>query len=154
MKLYNKINKEYQNPNSDICNYMKVIFEIFKNCIPYQNKLEKFIYVYEIQEITDSLDILFNYIFSNIFGNVFLFSSSNDFQLLNNQYVSEEMFKAKYINILEIDNNDISKIKNYLKLPNEDIIHLNNKKYITGVLYTNICEFNYYLEKGDNTDSI
>ena len=154
VKLYNKINKEYQNPNSDICNYMKVIFEIFKNCIPYQNKLEKFIYVYEIQEITDSLDILFNYIFSNIFGNVFLFSSSNDFQLLNNQYVSEEMFKAKYINILEIDNNDISKIKNYLKLPNEDIIHLNNKKYITGVLYTNICEFNYYLEKGDNTDSI
>lgn len=152
--MFNKINKEFKEPNTNIKKYMKVIFEIFKNCVQYKDKIIKFIYIYEIQEISDCLDILFKYIFSNSFENIFLFTSSNDYQILSKECVSKEMFKAKYINILNVNNNDISKIKNYLDLPNEDIVHLNNKKYITGLLYTNMCEFNYYIDKGDNTDSI
>lgn len=154
-KLYGKIIKEYYNPNEEINNLMKGIFELFNNAKNYTNGgIKKYIYVYESQEITDCLDIIFKYIFNNNFENVFLFSSSNDFVLLNNEFVCNEMFKAKYINMFELSNNDISKVNRYLQLPDEDVVHLNNKNYIAGILYTDMCEFNYYINKGVDADSI
>ena len=153
-KLYNKIIKEYNNPNAEINSLMKAVFEIVRNAIPYTNSIDKYIYIYESQEIVDALDILYKYIFGGKFENVFLFSSSNDFVILNNEYVSSELFKAKYINMIEISNNDVAKVRKYLDLPNEDIAHLNNKKFITGILYTDTCEFNYYTEKNNKENEL
>lgn len=149
-KLYNKIYSQYKNPSEEIKYYLTGIYDVLLTTSSKYIKKDNYIYISNIEEIIYSLDTLFNYYFSNSFINKYLFISNNDFLLLNNIYVAKELFKAPYINILDIISSDLVKINNYIYLSNNDITHLNNKVYTTGKLINKICEFNYYIEKDKN----
>ena len=153
-KLYDKINKEFINPDKEIVGFMKCFFKIMEYAGDYDKIFKNVCYVYNIDKVIDALDILFRYIFKNKFNTIFLFTSNNDFLVLNNDYVATEMMKAKYINIIDVQNNVITKVKRFLELPDDDIVHLNNKNYIAGMLYTDVCEFNYYIEKNNKDGEI
>ena len=147
--LHRKINKQYIAPSETLIKHINIIFKILESL---NSETEDYVYIYNIQEIINCLPILLKEIFSRRTNNLYLLSSYNDFLLLNNEYVSKEVFKAPYINIIDVNPNDLMKINNYLNLPNRDLIHLRNQKYIAGMLYTDICEFNYYIEKEEKDE--
>lgn len=149
--LYNKINKYIDAPTDDIKRSINNIISIYKS---FYNENKEYIYIYNIQEIIHCLSILLKDIFERETKSIYLLSSYNDFQLYNNVEVANIIFKAPYINIIDIKPNDLVIINNYLNLPNSDLVHLRDKRNITGSLYTNICEFNYFIERNEEEDDL
>ena len=153
-KLYKKIYKQYINPSEEIKLYLTGLYDVLLTTSSLYIKNDNYIYLNNIEEIVYCLDTLFNYIFTNTFKNKYMFTSNNDFVLLNNIYVAKEMFKAPYINIVDVISSDLVKINDFVYLSNNDIAHLNNKINITGRLITKICEFNYYIKKENEESEI
>lgn len=150
-KIYKKIMKTYDRPSEKIIYHIDMIFYILKLI---KDKYNSYVYINNIQEITNCLHILLRIINDNKDLNKILLSSENDYTLLNNDYISNELFKLDYINIIDIKSNDLVKINYYLDLSDTDINYLNNKTNITGMLLTDKCEYSYYLEKDDEDESI
>lgn len=149
--LTKKLNKYIDMPNEKIRNQINTIIKIYRSFYEDNNE-KKYIYIYNIQYVINCLDLLCKEIFNRKSNNLYLLSSYNDFLLFNNIDVSNEIFKAPYINILDIKPNDLLHINSYLNLSNKDLIHLRNKSNITGTLYTDICEFNYFIKKDIEED--
>lgn len=150
-KLFLRIYNVYNNPTKEMKLLLAGIYSLF---VSVNDKKMNYIFVSNIEEIACCLDIIFYYFSTFRFNNTYMFYSDNDFVLLNNEYICKYMFNLKFINIIDIISSDLSKVANYLYLSNSDITHLNNKKYIAGRLLTNICEFNYYIEKENIKDEI
>lgn len=149
--LLKKINKHIDDPTNDIKSYLNNIFKIY---LSFDSENKEYIYVYNIQRVINCLDLLLKEVLERKTNNLYLLSSYNDFQLLNNIDVANELFKAPYINIIDIKPNDLVFINNYMNLPNKDLVHLRNKGNITGALYTDMCEFNYYIKRSEDEDDI
>ena len=147
--LFKKINKNFANPNRNIVNKFDVICEVFDTF--YSDK-KKYIYIYNIQSIVSCLSLFVEEFVNRNTKSIYMLSSYNDYALLSNNSVMKEIVKLPYINVIDINSVDLIKIDNYFNLTSTDLIHLKDKTRITGMFYSDICEFNYYLEKEEDED--